>query len=322
MDELKVLFVSDLHGSEVVYGKVANSARFYGVPNVVVGGDLTGKLLVSIVDKGGGEYALEFMGEKIVVDSTKLEVYKKKLREAGQYYRVLSKDEFEDVSEDKSKVKTLFLEEMRSTLALFLEKWEEKFKPIGAKLYVIPGNDDYPEVASFLNTLEGDTIKVFDERVVEFGGYQLAGFGYANPTPWNTPRELPEDEIYIRLTQITAKADARTLVVVAHPPPYNTLLDLAPKLKDFKPVMVGGEVVKDHVGSTSVRRLLEEKAPLIGLHGHIHESPGADRLHPTGESSRKNVPVFNPGSEYNMGVLRGVLLSIRGENLSYIFTRG
>jgi len=323
MGALKVFFVADLHGSEVVYGKVANAPKFYGVPNVVVGGDLTGKLLVPIIQRGGDEYSLEFMGENIVVDSAKLEAYKRRLREAGQYYRVLGRDEYDEVKEDRSKIKALFLEEMSRTLEAFVEKCEERFRPLGAKLYVIPGNDDYPEVAQLLNTLENVTLTVFDEKVVEFEGYQLAGFGYANPTPWHTPRELPEAEIYHRLTNTTRTADSNRLIMVTHPPPYGTLLDQAPKLKDFKPVIAGGEVLTEHVGSTSVRRFIEEKGPLIGLHGHIHESQGADKLQPTDGSKKRSIPIFNPGSEYHMGVLRGILLNIKDNaKIDYIFTRG
>jgi len=72
-----------------------------------------------------------------------------------------------------------------------------------------------------------------------------------------------------------------------------------------------------------VRRFIEEKGPLVGLHGHIHESQGADKLHPTSDSKKRSIPIFNPGSEYHMGVLRGILLNIKDNaKIDYIFTRG
>ena len=67
----------------------------------------------------------------------------------------------------------------------------------------------------------------------------------------------------------------------------------------------GGAVVMESVGSEAVRRVLEEYQPMLGLHGHIHESRGAVRLGST--------LAVNPGSEYGDGVLCGALLEIDGK---------
>ncbi|MEM1650139.1 MAG: hypothetical protein QXX47_04625, partial [Sulfolobales archaeon] len=93
-----------------------------------------------------------------------------------------------------------------------------------------------------------------------------------------------------------------------HPPPYNTHLDLAPMLgKDLKPVTIAGVVQYEHVGSKAVRKIIEKYQPLIGLHGHIHESGGMDRI--------KKTIVVNPGSEYSEGVLKGFIVEIDGGKL-------
>jgi Icc-related predicted phosphoesterase len=59
------------------------------------------------------------------------------------------------------------------------------------------------------------------------------------------------------------------------------------------------------VGSTAVRAAIERHQPLLGLHGHVHESPGSERLGAT--------LCLNPGSEYGDGVLRGAIVDLEEE---------
>ena len=89
-------------------------------------------------------------------------------------------------------------------------------------------------------------------------------------------------------------------------PPARTAIDKAPALDgSLKPVVKGGAVVMQSVGSEGVRRLLAKHEPMLGLHGHIHESRGAVRLGHT--------LAVNPGSEYGDGMLCGALLEIDGK---------
>jgi hypothetical protein len=91
-----------------------------------------------------------------------------------------------------------------------------------------------------------------------------------------------------------------------HVPPARTAIDKAPALDaSLKPVVKGGAVMMQSVGSEGVRRLVAKYQPMLGLHGHIHESRGAVRLGPT--------LAVNPGSEYGDGVLCGALLEIDGK---------
>ncbi|MEM0121703.1 MAG: hypothetical protein QW688_09735, partial [Thermoprotei archaeon] len=161
----------------------------------------------------------------------------------------------------------------------------------------------------------------FEQSIVEFDdGYELAGYGYSNPTPWHTPREKPEDQIYGDVKRIMEKADVKRTILVAHVPPMDTKIDKAPKLTaDLKPELVGGEYQMVSVGSTAMRRIIEEYNPLIGLHGHIHESGGIDYV----KNTSSKTPVFNPGSDYSAGILRGLILEVDGGKVkNYLFTRG
>jgi Icc-related predicted phosphoesterase len=56
------------------------------------------------------------------------------------------------------------------------------------------------------------------------------------------------------------------------------------------------------VGSTAVREAILKYQPMLGLHGHIHESSGIKKLGDT--------TLVNPGSEYAEGILRGALIEV------------
>ena len=135
----------------------------------------------------------------------------------------------------------------------------------------------------------------------------MLSFGYSNRTPWHTPRELPDDEIQRRVEKKAAAVERPERAVFNfHVPPARTAIDKAPALDgSLKPVVKGGTVQMQSVGSEGVRRVLERYEPMLGLHGHIHESRGAVRLGRT--------LAINPGSEYGDGVLCGALLEVDGK---------
>jgi Icc-related predicted phosphoesterase len=96
-----------------------------------------------------------------------------------------------------------------------------------------------------------------------------------------------------------------------HVPPYDSGLDTAPILNEnLRPTISAGDVLRGPVGSTAVRRVIEERQPLLSVHGHIHESGGERKLGAT-------VSV-NPGSEANNGILRGYLIDIGDEGIELV----
>ena len=102
-----------------------------------------------------------------------------------------------------------------------------------------------------------------------------------------------------------------------HPPPYATQLDRAPALDDNLTVqMVLGQVRYEAVGSTAVREILFERQPLVGLHGHIHESSGIRRL------GRRRGVILNPGSDYPVGALNGALVRLSKDRADAQLVRG
>ncbi len=69
------------------------------------------------------------------------------------------------------------------------------------------------------------------------------------------------------------------------------------------------------VGAVAVRNAIEKYKPLLGLHGHIHESKASEHLGRT--------LILNPGSEYGEGILRGVLVDLDDKKIqSHLFVQG
>ena len=62
-DRLRLFFATDIHGSERCFRKFINAAAFYRADVVIMGGDITGKMLIPIVAEGGGRYVAEVFGQ-------------------------------------------------------------------------------------------------------------------------------------------------------------------------------------------------------------------------------------------------------------------
>jgi Icc-related predicted phosphoesterase len=60
-------------------------------------------------------------------------------------------------------------------------------------------------------------------------------------------------------------------------------------------------------GSQAVRSAIEQHQPLLSLHGHIHESRAVIKIGRT--------TAVNPGSEYGEGILRGVIVTLAGDQV-------
>jgi Icc-related predicted phosphoesterase len=155
-----------------------------------------------------------------------------------------------------------------------------------------------------------------DEAVVEFDGYTMLSLGYSNRTPWDSPRELDEHQLYQRIHDLSEQVpDMSRCVFNLHVPPYDSRLDTAAELdENFKMVLIGKEPHMIPVGSTAVRQAIEEYQPIASLHGHIHESPAANRIGRT--------LCINPGSDYHTGRIAGCLVTLRGDRVVHQFVTG
>jgi Icc-related predicted phosphoesterase len=193
---------------------------------------------------------------------------------------------------------------MNERVAAWLALATERLADTNVPLYLIPGNDDDFAIDPILNESQYGPLNV-DGKVVDIdGGLQLLASGWSNHTPWQTPREESEDELYARLDALAQQVrDPRRAVFMIHVPPHDSGLDTAPLLDaNLRPTVSAGDVLRGPVGSTAVRRLIETYQPVLAIHGHIHESGGERKIGKT--------LCINPGSEANHGILRGYLVDI------------
>jgi Icc-related predicted phosphoesterase len=300
----RIYFVADIHGSEICWRKFLNAATFYDVDTVIVGGDITGKALVPLIERPGKGVEARFGGRTRVArteaEVTELEA---QVRFNGFYSYRCDEATFERLAEDPAHRDAVFTEIMADTLRDWLRLADEKLHGTGIRALVMPGNDDGWYVDDVL--AESAEIANMDGKVMDLGEFQVLGFGPSNRTPWDTHRELDEDEIARRLEVLERTASpGQPLVAVIHVPPFGTRIDDAPKLTaDLAVVTSGGEPVMVPVGSTAVRSFLERVQPMLSLHGHIHESRGIVRVGRT--------TAINPGSAYGAGTLLGAIVALR-----------
>lgn len=314
---LRLFFTTDVHGSDRCYRKFLNAAKHYDAQAIILGGDMTGKAVVPVVKGAAGTFSAEFSAHPREVTQEGLEELLQEIRFNGLYPYLTDPDELETIHADPDGGPKLFHRVIQQSLRDWMALAEERLRPLGIKVYISPGNDDDPVVDEVLN--ESRFVINPEERVVEVApGIPMLSFGFSNPTPWNSPRELPEEEIGRRLTALADQMPEGYLTIYnIHIPPLDTPIDQAAKLDaNLKPVVEGGQVAMIGVGSSSVRDLIMSRQPSLGLHGHVHEASGAIRLGRT--------ICINPGSEYSDGVLRGALITVdeKKKKFSYQLTMG
>lgn len=313
----RLFFVSDVHGSDRCFRKFVNAGKFYGASVLILGGDVTGKSIVPMVKGADGSVRVVENGrERVMQSEAEIEGFKKSASEFGDYPYVAEPKEFEELESRPEAMAELFKRLAAESLRSWIALADERLGGTGIRCYISPGNDDFFEVDEVLAS--GRHVVNPEGKVVEIDGrHEMITLGYTNRTPWDSPREVDEGELGRRIDAMAKKVRVMSEAIFnIHVPPIDTPIDQAPKLDNtLKPVVSRGEVVMKSAGSTAVRESIEHCQPLLGLHGHIHESRGMVKIGRT--------LCFNPGSEYGSGILRGVLCEIEnGLVRSYLLTSG
>jgi hypothetical protein len=314
---IKIFFATDLHGSEKCFLKFVNAAKFYKANTLIMGGDITGKLMIPVIKEPNGKFHATFLGSKHTAgDDKELQDMLRAVRFAGYYPYLTSPEEMKELQNDDAKVKSIFQQLMLDTVERWVQLAEARLKDSGIKVYITGGNDDIAQIEEII----GGSSYVIDpeDKVVEIDGkYEMVSTGWSNPTPWKTPRECSEEQLWEKMEKMASQVkDMKNCIFNLHVPPIDSGIDTCPKLdENLKPVIAGGEIVMMSGGSTSVRRAIETYQPLLALHGHIHESKGFLKIGRTLS--------LNPGSEYSEGILRGALAELDdGSVKNFLLTQG
>lgn len=309
----RLFFAVDVHGASSVWRKWLKIPEMYDVQALLLCGDLTGKSLVPIIKKENGKYNAFYFGKNWTLETEQeIENIKNRIHDAGAYTLKCDMDKVRELQDDPGKVDKIMLEEMKKRLHHWLDLLINKIDLDKVDVVVMPGNDDDWEMDKVIKSYQDQGVVWALGEVIDVLGIPTISLDYVNPTPWDTPREDSEKGMAKRIEKIVAELkNPSQSIFNFHAPPYGTMLDLAPELDaNRKPVTIAGQVNFVHVGSKAVTKALEKYQPLIGLHGHIHESYGNDKVGQT--------PVVNPGSEYGEGILRGYIVEVnQGEIENY-----
>jgi uncharacterized protein len=313
---LELYYASDVHGSDQCWRKFLGAGRFYGVQALIMGGDLAGKAIVPIERQPDGSFSATFLGETRG-GSTEVELQQlaDAVRYNGMYPWVADAGEIARHQGDAEARTRLFEQVMLDELRRWIALADERMPPLGIGVHVMAGNDDPWSCDAVLASAAH--VQFCDDRVTLVGGHEMISCSYANPTPWNSPRELDEDALYTRIKGLADQLEhPETAIFNLHVPPHGSGLDTAYEIDDQLRIVVrDGKPHEMPVGSTAVRQILEEYQPVVSLHGHIHESRGAAQIGRT--------LALNSGSEYASGRIHGVTVSLAGDKVrTHQFTIG
>jgi Icc-related predicted phosphoesterase len=312
---MRIFFATDIHGSEICWRKFLNSAAFYKADLVVLGGDVTGKVMVPIVAHPG-YWQVTWRGETMRLETQQeLHDAEQRIRNRGSYPAIVTPEELKALSEEESAVDSRFSAEMLRSLDRWLDMADTKLRGGTVPCILNGGNDDIWEIDEVIE--RSPCVSFAEGKVIELDGFHMVSMGWTNPTPWNTFREAPEDELARKIDAVAGLIpDMERAIFNFHAPPYGSGLDEAPALDDQLRPMHGGAVMKP-VGSTAVRDAILRYQPMLSVHGHIHESRGIKRLGRT--------LAINPGSVYGDGVLQGAVLDLnpkKGKVDKYLLVNG
>jgi len=311
MVSTRIFFVTDLHGSDICFRKFLNAGSFYKADVLIMAGDMTGKLVVPVVEQPNGTFKAWYLGADKIVKANEVEKLEQAIRDVG-FYPYMTKEE----KVDQAQSEKLFMEEVTARVRNWLDLADKVLKGTKTRLFVSPGNDDVFDIDPLL---EFSTDKVNPEGPTEQrpvhvdNNHEMISLGWTNPTPWATSRECSEEELAKKIDALISKvSNMEQCIFNFHCPPLNSGLDDAPKIdKDLRtrPETVG-------VGSKAVLEAVVTHKPLLGLHGHIHESRGTMKVGP-------RTLCFNPGSEYSEGILRGAIINIDEKGVKgFLLTSG
>jgi uncharacterized protein len=312
---LRLYYASDIHGTEVLWRKFLHAPEVYDARVIVMGGDVTGKAVIPLVEEGDALVAEVFGDRERAGTPEERAELEHRIRSNGMYPHVMAAAEVARVAaltEDEREA--WFADVMLETFDRWMALADERLTDPEIRCFVMPGNDDPPGVETAIE--RAGRVEACDERIVDFGRYTMLSLGYSNLTPFDSPRELDEDTLYRRVEAMATQIDDQSSCVFnLHVPPYDSQLDRAPQLdEDLTVVTAAGQPRMIAVGSTAVRELIERFQPVLALHGHVHESRGATRIGRT--------LCINPGSDYHTGRISGVLVHLSRDRADYQFVIG
>ncbi len=301
---MRIFLAADPHGSQMTWEKMCRAPKVFKADVAMMCGDLTGKAIMPIIQEKEDKWYAQPHGKKKYFKKQKdLDKFVTFTKNEGYYPKILTTDELEKLKETKGAITQLFQELMVERMQEWMDMANERI-PEDVMIVVNAGNDDDYVIDKVID----DDPRIINplKKVIDVRGYPMISMEWVNNTPWDTHRECPEEEMLEKLEVEFARLDTddySNVLCNFHDPPFNSGLDTAPTLNEDHSIKKSGAMeVLGPVGSKSVRAVIEKYEPLLGMHGHIHESHGFRKIGRT--------LCVNPGSEYREGILKGFIINI------------
>lgn len=188
MAKTRIFYATDTHGSEKCFTKFINAGAFYKADVLIIGGDITGKYFIPIIEQPDGTFTSSFLGKDYKLKAGKdLEELEQRIRSVGNYAFRTNPAEVEDLRANPAKSDSVFEILITESLRRLLAFAEQKLRGTKIKCFVSPGNDDSFFVDKVL--AESNIVISPEGKVIEIdSNHEMASTGYTNMTPWNCPR--------------------------------------------------------------------------------------------------------------------------------------
>jgi Icc-related predicted phosphoesterase len=229
--ELTIFYAADIHGADVCFKKWLNAAGVYGADVVVIGGDLTGKVLVPLYPGSDGARTATWHGRPIELeDRSAVDAFSRRVRSEGAYAYETTPEEVAEIQGSIERERQVFARLKVAALSEWIAWADERLAGQRVRALVMPGNDDPPEIDAVVAA--SSALEDVHGRAVELApGIWMASRGESTPTPWHTPREVPDDDLGRLVEKAVSEIPEGALAIWnVHNPPHNSGVDSAPRL--------------------------------------------------------------------------------------------
>lgn len=238
---MKCFFVSDLHGKIDSYEKLFYQIKI-DLPDILfIGGDILPNFH-AIISSDYDDFILDYL-------IPKFQNLKSQLKEKYPKNFIILGNDDPKIEENK------LIQEQNRCLWKYIHNKKTEFSN-----YVIYGYANIPPTPFLLKDWERYDVSRYVDP------------GCIHPTEGKRTIEEKKDieyaTIYNDLQVLTGDDNLEKSVFLFHSPPYKTKLDRA----DLDGQVIDHVPLDVHVGSIAIQRFIEERQPLLTLHGHIHES--------------------------------------------------
>lgn len=313
----RVWYSADLHGSDHCFQKFLHlTVSDLNLDVLILGGDLTGKIIVPIIKTGSTQWIAHFEGSEHEFRSAgEVTEFRNRLAATGIYSYECDPETACHFQFEKSFQDEVVADLRKQRLLRWIELADEFLRSNNRLVLVTPGSDDPSWVDDIVR--QSNSLTFADGSITEIAqDLAVASFSYSCPKPWPSPRAIPESLLHTKLEALTSqRRDMSNVIFNFHCPPRRTLLDRAPALTPRLRQRIGlGGRNFEHVGSSTIRTAIEIFQPPASLHGLVHEQHCHDSIGRT--------VCLNPGTEYRTGSLSGAYLEFSGKTLKeYALTR-